>query len=131
MPEDRVGRDVDREQTGRVGAETEEGGMSKGHDARIAKCEVEREREQDPDQDLGAEAEIASGHIEKNDDDRPRQCMADERKPTRAAERAEPGGRRWRGRLVLAERRHQPAAFDGSRPCGRHSNNTNTAAYSR
>ena len=58
MTEDRVGRDMDREQSGRVGAQTEKAGMSQGQDAGIAERQVERHREQDPNQDLGAEAQV-------------------------------------------------------------------------
>ena len=47
-----------RQHPDRVGAGAEEGGMAERDDAGIAEREIEREREQDGHQEIGAEAEI-------------------------------------------------------------------------
>ena len=49
---------------GRVSAEAEEGGMTEGHDARIAEDQVERESEQADDRDF-VQDEVALGQQER------------------------------------------------------------------
>ena len=56
---DRLGPDaVMRQQTDGIGASAEERGMAERHDTGIAEREIEREREQDRHQQIGAEAKI-------------------------------------------------------------------------
>ena len=50
----------------RVGARAEERGVTERHDARVAEHQVEREREEDRDQDLGTEAQVfREGEVER------------------------------------------------------------------
>src|SRR4051812_2320033 len=99
--------------------------MAERDDTGVAEHKVEREREQDPDHDLGADAQAAFGHEEKSDSDAPRQDMA-ERRPELARRRG--GGCRGCGRDWRCC--HYATDFAGMRPCGRHSSRMNTATYS-
>src|SRR5262249_28103047 len=132
MPEDRVGGHVNRKQAGRICPEPEERCLTQGDDAGVAEREIERQREQDPDQHLRAEAEVPAGHEVKDDDDRPRQRVPHEsERAASTGQCANARGRRRGGGPVVIECRHQPAALDGIKPCGRQSRSTKTAAYNR
>ena len=97
VTQDRVGRDVNRKQAGRVGANPKECRLPERHDAGVTEREIKRERKQDPDQNLGAEAEIATGHVEEDNNDGPGHRVSHECQPAVSGSGAEIGGRRDRG----------------------------------
>jgi hypothetical protein len=109
MPQQRVGRHVDREETGGVGADAEKSGLPQRQNPGIAERQVERHRKQDPDHDLGPEAQVIGRPIVIRDHEYPGQRV--------------PGC----GQGAPCEPAHA-AAFGGNRPRGRHSSRTNTAA---
>ena len=64
-----------REDSGGVSAEAEERRVTESDDAGLAEREIERQREQDHDQHVGANAEIAAGDEVEDKCECPRQQM--------------------------------------------------------
>ncbi len=112
---------MEREQPDRIGAGAEERGVAERDDPGITEREIERQREQDRHQQLGAEAQmVGKGEI--------------------AGEREQPGKRLPQPQPVASrelERRRMIGGRDGrrghrsvllNRPCGRHSSNRMVSA---
>ena len=115
---DRLGPDaVEGQQPDRVGAGAEEGRVAERDDAGIAEREIERKREQDRDQQLGAEAEIVREREIERERQRPRAA------PPTSASRWRVGERARRRRTAGCGRRRgaRSCLSPPNRPCGRHS----------
>ena len=53
--------EVDEDERAAVGAEAEVGGVAEGHHARVAHDEVERQREEAEDEEIGEDRELVAG----------------------------------------------------------------------
>src|SRR5262249_29573361 len=109
VPDPTLGQNADG-----VGAGAEEGGLAQRDDAGVAEDQVEGDREQDRDQELGAEAEI----FREGEEERERQDPGD-RLP-RARPMA-PGQRERRGMIGPAGFRRRHVTLVPKRPWGRQS----------
>ena len=101
-----------------IGAGTEESGVAKRDDAGIAEHEIERQREQDRDQHLGAEREVVREREEHRDARDPRQQF-----PGTEPVAPRQSGRRAHVRFPLSAHARFP-----NKPCGRHSSRINVNA---
>ena len=79
QPGDRIGIEVNREDRRGVGAGSEEGRVAERDDAGMPQGQLERQREQDHDEHVGAEAQEVREQKESRRDDGPWQQMESHR----------------------------------------------------
>ena len=93
---------MDEHEGARVGAETEVGGVAEGDHARVAHDEIEREREQAVDEEIGEERELVARGHPRHHRERHQGHRRQRSRPSHSSSPKRPQGRKMRMAPITA-----------------------------